>query len=776
MEAESKTPAEAHAGSAGQKTHGVSRHSYNRYMPYVYVSILYLILALVMFAPISAHMSSVANGIGGDVYQNLWNIWWIKYSLSHLHGIFYTTLLYWPVGANLVYQTMAPIASLISIPFQAVSTTFAFNVLFFLGYMLSGLTMFILADYVVKNKYAAFVAGLIFTFSATHVAHSYGSIVMSNIEWIPLALYFFLKLLDSDKSRAMLYSAVGLGLSMMLVSFMSTIEMTVVTFDLLALVFLVYLISPSTRKRVLNLRFWEGVAVAIVLMLITGIWGFVPAIHTLLSSGASSTANYLNGIQNNEVWSVDLLSFFLPNPYNGVFSTMTASYFGIFSPDIAERSAYIGYTVLALAAYAVFKERRKTILWVSIAVIFAWLSLGPYLQVGGVITGLPELFLAYHSIPLLNIVREPGRFDIIAMIAMAMLAAIGTGEVLKRFGSKGGDRTNAMFVLGIIIILLLVETNGFQIGSALVNSTTTHVAVPNLFYEIKNLSGNFSILMLPALPIQNSYTPALYPGMESYYASITGKPLVGGYVTRANTTMDLSVYNIPLAVQSTRVAEAGNITYPSPVMQSPVNQTLLTLFNYDTGFVVLMRQAYNSSRLNLMAAYLGQIFGNPVYVDNSTIAYQTSNAIKNNVFKSYVAFPSLTSWSPQYVPLNGTDRLFWVPITGSAEQGTIAVYAPYQTNSSLQMALSGASGSVNTTISFIAFSNSGSAKAYVAGESASGFTPTSILNVTSTPRLYTVDTQLTSGERGDTLLFGIEQNYTTSGSVVYFGNITFSKS
>ena len=770
MVEESKATAEAHAASAKPKGKSVSK-----YKPYIYVSIVYLILALVMFEPVTAHISNVANGIGGDVYQNLWNIWWVGYSLSHFHSVFYTTLLYWPLGANLVYQTMAPIAALISLPFEAVSTTLAFNFLFFLAYMLSGLTMFILADYLVKNKYAAFVAGLIFAFSATHVAHSYGSIVMSNIEWMPLALYFFLRMLDGEKKRAKLYSAVGLGVSMTLISFMSTVEMTVVTFDMLALVFLVYLVGKSLRKHVLNLGFWEAVAVAVVVMFVTGFWGYLPMIHTLMGSGASSTANYLNTVQDNEVWSVDLLSFFLPNPYNGIFTPITASYFGIFSQDIAERSAYISYTVLALSAYAIFKERRKTILWASVAVIFAWLALGPYLQVGGNVTGLPELYLLYHSMPLLNIVGEPGRFDIIATIALAILAAMGTAELVKKIGARGNDRTNALFIFAIIIILLLVENNGFQIGASLVASTTTHVSVPNLFYELRNVSGNFSLLMLPSLPIQNSYTPALYPGMESYYASVAHRPLVGGYVTRANTTMQLSVYNLPIAVQSTRLAEGGNLSYPSPVVQNPINQTLLTIFNYEVGFVGIMRGAYNASTLNQIAGYSQQIFGSPVYVDNSVIAYQTSNAVSNNVFKGYVAFPSLTSWGPQYVALNGTDKLAWVPITGSAEEGTIAVYAPYETNSSLSMALAGYIGSVNTTVSFTAFTNSGTAKVFVAGQSSAGNLPSVLFNVTGSPRIYSFSTQLTSGERGNTFLFGVEQNYTNSGSVVYFNNITFSK-
>ncbi|MEM3227910.1 MAG: hypothetical protein QXK65_03115, partial [Candidatus Micrarchaeaceae archaeon] len=580
--------AEVTTGSrrAGSEAKQQAHHRYHRYAPYIYASVIYLFVALLMFPSITAHPSTVANGVGGDVYQNLWNLWWVKYALFHSQNIFFTNLLYWPIGANLVYQTMSPIAAIISIPFQAVSTVFAFNVLFFLSYILCGLTMFLLADYLLKNKYAAFVAGFAFTFSAFHIASAFGELDLSNLEWVPLALLFFIMLINEERGRRWLYASAGLGISLMLVSFMSTPEMLVITFDMLIVVLLFYLAAKEYRRRILSARFWLGIAIAAVVMLVTGIWGFLPIFHSLLSPSSASETSYLNAVQNNEVWSNDLLSFFLPSFYNGIFNSLSLSYFKIYAPDIAARVSYIGYTVLALAGYAVYKMRKKTALWIALAIIFGWLSLGPYLQVNGSLTRIPELFLAYHSIPLLNIVREPNRFDLIVSIATSLLAAMGTAELLKRFvkadestaARSHSARSSQLLVVGIILLLMLVESNAFQTSPLLVSYTSTHISVPKLYSELRNVSGNFSILQLPALPVQTSSTPELYVGMESYYASIAGKPTVGGYVTRGNTTMQLSVYNIPLAVQSTLLAEGANMSYPSPVSQNLANETLMTLF------------------------------------------------------------------------------------------------------------------------------------------------------------------------------------------------------
>ena len=168
---------------------------------YALAAVIYLIIALINFWPITTHITSAIAGYGGDGYQSLWGIWFVGYSLFTLHhGIWSTMLLFSPIGANLAFQTFSPIASLLVLPFTSVSLGFAYNILFFVGFFLSGLTMFILARYITKNSYAAFIAGLIFTFSTFHIG-AYGHLDFANLEWIPLALYFFLRMVKEEHRR-----------------------------------------------------------------------------------------------------------------------------------------------------------------------------------------------------------------------------------------------------------------------------------------------------------------------------------------------------------------------------------------------------------------------------------------------------------------------------------------------------------------------------------------------------------------------------------------------
>ena len=124
------------------------------YKEYLLLLIVYLAIALVLFWPSTLNITTTVpagrvgvNAAGtGDVYLFLWDLWWLKYSLFSLHtSPYFTQFLYYPVGASLATQTLSPLAGLFSIPLQWVSLGFAYNVILFINFMLSGFFMYLLA-------------------------------------------------------------------------------------------------------------------------------------------------------------------------------------------------------------------------------------------------------------------------------------------------------------------------------------------------------------------------------------------------------------------------------------------------------------------------------------------------------------------------------------------------------------------------------------------------------------------------------------------------------
>ncbi len=735
------------------------------------VMLIYLILSLFVFYPITVGITNRVAGVGGDIYQMLWNNWWVGYSTFTLHQSIYSSmLLFWPVGSNLVYQTLIPIGSLIIYPLEAISNAFAYNVLFFLGIMLSGFTMFILSDYVVKNKYAAFIAGIIYTFSAFHIAQSYGHIEYANIEWIPLSIYFFMRIIKKDyikiNHKHIKYGkyilALFLSISFLLSMFMGDVEQGVMTIMVFVLIFLFYLLKKQTRSHVLNVEFFTLIAIFIVATFILGSWAFIP----FITKTSGSTLNQFNGVQNNMVWSDDILSYFLPSFYNGIFNGASASYISLYHGDLGETISYFGYIAMILALYGMYKKRQDTYIWIFIGIIFFLLSLGPYILINNNNTNIPGLYLLAKLIPGVNIIREPGRFDLLVMIAGAIVASIGTNELFEFLKHKNLHihiKKMELVTAAVISLFIIIEVAMPPLSATQIAQTTTVINMSNLYVQLGTLPQNFTVLVLPILPDQYSLQPGLYPGKAMFSTIASHKSIIGGYLTRENTTEQLSVYNVPLAVSATNLEQFGAFDYGSPIIENYTNQTLLSLYFYNTTIVTLDKTAYNKTDLNTIGIYLIKTFGAPIYEGNSTLGFTTINAIDGSLFKSYVSFPTLTDWNESIYNLNGQQKILWTPING----GTVTVYAPYNAI----LAQNGVED-INTTISINAISLGTISNVEVLDNNIlTGSTKLiGTFNATNNMAYYKFNTVLAGGPSGNRIYFA----YNNQTYPVGISNITFN--
>ena len=734
---------------------------------HIIAGFIYLVIALVVFYPITARMASVAPGVGGDVYSNIWGMWWISYTFLHAPShMWYTYLLFWPIGSNIAYFTTAPIASILMGPFQAISLTFAYNMIFFMGFVISGIGMFILADYITKNGYAAFVAGVIFAYSSYHIA-AIGHLDWMNIGWIPITLYFFLRMLRDDKK--FLYS-IGFAVSIVLAIFMGDIEQGIMTTVLIFVVLICYLIYPKTRRLVVSKRFAGSLAFGIVLTFILGSWGFLPLLHGITTPGGLANVNSRNNLANDAVWSDPILSFFLPSPYNGLIGGISSAYSSIYALDPTERIAYIGYIAIILSLYAIVKNFKDARLWIIIAVIFGWLALGTYVEFGAYSTGgLPGLYQLYHYIPGFSILQEADRFYAVFSIAIAMLAAIGLKRVVEKMSSARLPAINskALVIVGALSILIIAESAGIMTpAAAAINSV--RITTPTFYSIMANYSTQFSILQLPIILNNNVPQPDLAAGEASYYTAISRKPVLGGYGGRINTTQQLTLLSIPLAVAVYNL-QNGNFTYSSPVRENYTAATLLSLYNYETAFVVLNEQALSVSQLAELYSYGVAAFGQPVYRDNNTIAFSTLAAINASIFRSYVSYPQALDWQPVSTFVNGSVETLWEPIY----PGLISVFAPYRNATNiLSKAASGVPYTINTTVSFSAVALKGAAQLVVeTPTSASTYGMLFTANLTNKLLPYSFNMQMVSGPNGNPLLFLAQGN-----GIAGISNITMRRS
>jgi hypothetical protein len=635
-----------------QRHSGVSQHAVKQQLfknTYVKVFLVYLAIALVMFWTVTIGITTrVSNGYG-DIHQSLFNLWWVPYSLFTLHqSPYFTNLLFYPVGANLVTQTMSPLAGIVMAPIYALSPALAYNILYFTSFALSGLFMFMLAKYVTKNNYAAFIAGLIFAFSPTHIAQATSHLDWTIVEFIPLFLLFYLMALREKRMKYALLAAV----SFVLLTFAGDIEQALLTFCIAAVVTVFLFISE--RKEMLNLTTLKmvGMVAAFTFVIASP---FIALMLPHLTSGAFSSAQQLSGVVNNMEWSDNLASFFLPSFYNGIFNGIAHSYSYIYALtyqgisyqiNVGERVSYLGYTVIALALFGLYydyKQNRlgKSLLWIVLFVVFGWLALGPYLQIGTTVTGIPTIYMLYKDIPILNIIREPGRFDFALTIALAIMAAFGFAKL-----TEGKDRNTTYKYLAVVSLLILIEYNGMPLTPSYIGSSSIPTAIPSAYSEIGKLSGNFSVLILPALT-NTSALPSLYTGTATYYVTAMKKPLVGGYTSRENATQVMSVSSVPIATAAWYLEQGAGLVYPSPIKQNFTNITTLFMAEDNIGFIAVQRDAYNLTEQEQLYGFLSSAYGQPVYQSNSTFMFSTTAAVSKNAGKSIASY-TVGNWTPGY--------------------------------------------------------------------------------------------------------------------------------
>ncbi|HVA82614.1 MAG TPA: hypothetical protein VNF06_00420, partial [Candidatus Aquilonibacter sp.] len=462
MDSEKTTATHEHANHAGKFDLKASIISN------VPILLLFLAISLVVFWPLAVNSATTTVNGAGDLYQNLWNLWWVNYATYTLHtSIYFTPLLYYPVGASLVTQTLSPITAYLSFPFQAVSLVFSYNIMLFLAFMLSGFFMFLLADYLVKNKYAAIIAGLIFAFAPMHMAQALsGHLNWTNVEFLPLFILFFLKMINEKK---VLYS-LGAAVSFVFLLFMGDPEQGIITVVLVFFMLLVYLIRANLRSEILNRQFGIALGSMIVLILVIGSPFLLQIAPAITNGQLSQAAGALNDVNHNMLWSMPVISFFAPSMYNNLFTWLSNSYVSIYSVDPTERVAYLGYVAFVLALIGIWHDYKKqklanTLVWVVAAIIFGWLSLGPYVQLGNLQTsGIPGIYLIYAAIPFFNIIREPARFDLILTLALAILAAYGFHSLMEGRRAKNTHTLkNEQYLAAILSILILIEYAGIPL-------------------------------------------------------------------------------------------------------------------------------------------------------------------------------------------------------------------------------------------------------------------------------------------------------------------------
>ncbi|HUS69765.1 MAG TPA: hypothetical protein VM075_03175 [Anaerolineae bacterium] len=471
----------------------------------------YVLLALVMTYPLAAHFGAAIPGDGFDGWMNYWNLWWVKTALLDLQqSPYFTHYLYYPTGCSLLFQNMSIFDAFLALPLQLVlGLTASYNFVVLFSFVVGGYGAYLLALHILRTKNgegahaAAFLAGVVFSFSPFHFAHLLGHLQVISLEWLPFYALCLVASLSSPRLRIVPHIVLP-------VVFLVLTALCDWYYLLYLLIFtLAYVFYQLSRRRAPQLPLLKAVMVLAVAGLILS-----PLLVPMVAEALRDSSYLGFPFRTTMRLSADLLAFVTPNELHPIWGPAATRLSQVFSSSTSERMVFAGYIPLALAGHALYTRRREAAFWLVSCLVFFILALGPYLHVAGRQLPIPLPYLGlYRLVPFFSIARSVSRFDVMVMLSLAVLAALGLQGVLRGLPARRG-----IFVASLGVALVCLEFLP-------VPYPLTEVEVPSFYESLAAEPEEYAILELP----MDWDRPA-----HLLYQTVHHKPIIAGYVSRRN--------------------------------------------------------------------------------------------------------------------------------------------------------------------------------------------------------------------------------------------------
>jgi hypothetical protein len=460
--------------------------------------------ALFLFVYTYPRMLSFGTHVFSDRHDGLsfvWNLWWVDHAVTELHRApWSTTMIYYPEGMSLLPHTMSPLNGFLAVGLLRIfPLDQTYNVLFLFGFLGGGLFMFFLAWDRSRSYWGSLGAGFLFTFSSYHFAHAMGHLNLVALQWMPLFVLFFLRLLEKPKVVNAALAALFL--------FATALTDYYYAFYMVLLGLLLVVWEAWKRRDALFAIRKTHLAAIVVFILAS-----LASTGVLFYSLAKVSAREAIVGHSAANQSLDLFDPVVWGPL-WKFSSLTKPYWTTVPRNPLESNVHLG--LMFLLALALVAAGRKKFgkeypgVWLFSGLLFGVLALGPRLHVLGRALPFPMPYgLLEAAVPALRISGVPARMIVVTLLAGALAFAMGYSHLMK--GPFKGRAVRALFIVVLFIELFPQPTQANKI------------AVPDHVRALKEATGQGA-----ALDLVDSETP-----LSLYYQSVHGKPLSFGFTAR----------------------------------------------------------------------------------------------------------------------------------------------------------------------------------------------------------------------------------------------------
>ena len=216
---------------------------------------------------------------------------------------------------------------------------------------------------------------------------------------------------------------------------------------------------------------------------------------------------------------LDVLSYLLPNPMHPWFGGACAAWLAAQPNGFTENVASLSWVAMLVMAAAILIDRRwAPPRWIAFTVIFALLSLGPFLTIAGVNTHVPGPWALVRYVPLVGAARMPTRLAVLVLLGESMLLAMAVQQLRRRVAWP----QTATAVLGLLLIAELLPAPR-RLYSAAIPSLNRIIAADPRPVRVMNLP----------LGLRDGLSSTGNQSAEyQYHQTVHEKPILGGYVSR----------------------------------------------------------------------------------------------------------------------------------------------------------------------------------------------------------------------------------------------------
>lgn len=219
---------------------------------------------------------------------------------------------------------------------------------------------------------------------------------------------------------------------------------------------------------------------------------------------------------------VDLLALVAPNPSHPLVRAVAGDPQMTAPTVFVEFTAGLGLVALAVVALAVWRAGLRAPGWFWTLGIFAALALGPFVHVAGQNTYVPGPWALLRYVPILNLTRMPGRYAIVAALALSVLFALA----LKALGDRFPARRR-----------LILAAAGAALAFELLPAPRPlyAAAIPDVYDIVRDDPRPVRILELPFGVRDGVSSEGDFSARYQFHQTVHGKRLMGGYLSRVSS-------------------------------------------------------------------------------------------------------------------------------------------------------------------------------------------------------------------------------------------------